>query len=70
MADNDKNVGAILDVIILFVFKTSSFNSQNSQYLDIFGFIRIDFMCFSNKGFREIYSVIHKKGRFYYADNS
>ena len=53
-----------LDVLILFLFKTSTFNSPNSQYLEIFGFILIDFMCFSDKGFLEIYSVFHKKSCF------
>ena len=53
-----------------FMFKTY-FNSPNSQYLEIFGFIRIDFMCFSDKGFLEIYTVFHKKWVvFFYADNS
>ena len=51
--------------------KTSSFNSPNSKFLEIFGFIRIDFMCFSNKGFLEIYSVFPKeKWVFFFADNS
>ena len=53
-----------LDVMLLFVFKTSTFNFQNSQYLEIFGFIRIDFVCFSDKGFPEIYSLFHKKISF------
>ena len=38
-----------LDVISIFVSKPSSFNSQNSQYLKIFGFSLIDFMCFGDK---------------------
>ena len=50
-----------MDVILLFVSKTSTFYSLNSQYLEIFGFIRIDFMFFSNKVFVEIYSVFPKQ---------
>ena len=50
-----------MDVILLFVPKISTFNSRNSLYLEIFGFIRINFMCFSNKAFLEIYSVFPKQ---------
>ena len=39
-----------LDVMLLFVSKTSPVDSQNSLYLKIFGFIRLDFMCFLNEG--------------------
>ena len=53
-----------LDIILLFMFKTSNFNSPNTQYLETFEFIRIDFMFFSDKGFLEIYSVFQKKDRF------
>ena len=35
---------AYLDVILLFVTQTSTFDSSNSQYLKMFGFIRYDFM--------------------------
>ena len=35
-----------------------------SQYLEIFGFIRIDFISFSDNGFLDIYSVFHKKISF------
>ena len=48
MAYNIKKFVPCLNVILLLVSKTSTFNSPNSQYLKIFGFIRIDFMCFSN----------------------
>ena len=54
-----------LDVILPFVFKASPINSPNSQYLEIFGFIRIDFTCFSDTGFQEINSVFHKKLSFF-----
>ena len=65
-----KKIVPYLDVILLFVFKTTTFNFPNSQYLEIFGFIRIDFMCFSDKGFLELYSVFHKKiVVFFNADN-
>ena len=65
-----KKFVAYLDAMLLFVFKTCSFNFLNSQYLDIFGFIRFNFMCFSDTGFLEIYSVFHKKGVvFFYTDN-
>ena len=72
MAYNNKKVSAIFGChIILFVFITSTFNSPNPQYFEIFGFIRIDFMCFSDKGFLEINLVFNKKiVVFYYADNS
>ena len=50
-----------MDVILLFVSKTSTFYSLNSYYFEIFGFIRIDCMCFSNKLFLEIYSVFPKQ---------
>ena len=50
-----------MDVILLFASKTSTFDSQTFQYLEIFGFIPIDFMCFSNVVFLEIYSVFCKQ---------
>ena len=53
-----------LDVLLLFVVENSTLKSEKFQYLEIFGFIRIDFMCFSDKGFLEIYSVFHKKLSF------
>ena len=53
-----------VDVILLFVSKTSSFDSLNSQYLEIFGSIQIDFMSFSNVVFLEIYSVFPKEKVF------
>ena len=60
-----------LDVMFLFVLKTSRVNSPNSQYLEIFEFIRIDFIYFSDKGFLEIDSVLNKKMIvFLYDDNS
>ena len=65
MAYNNKKIGAVFGCHILFVFKTSTFNSQNLQYVERFGLILIDFMCFSDKGFLEMYSVFQKKeGRF------
>ena len=58
------------DVILTFVFETSTFNYPNSKYLEIFTFIRIDFMCFSDKGLLEINSVFRQKiVVFFYADN-
>ena len=66
-----KKLVPYLDAILLFVFKTSTFNSPNSQYLEIFRFIGIDFMCFSDQGFLEINSVFHEKiVVFFCADNS
>ena len=59
-----KKLVPYLDVILLFVFKTSTFNSQNTQYLEFFLFNQIDFICVSGKGFLEINSVFHKKGSF------
>ena len=55
----------------MFVSKTGNFNFPNSQYLEIFVFIRIDFMYFSNKGFVGIHSVFHTQ-RFvlFLANNS
>ena len=38
-----------LDIILLFVSKHSTFNFPNSQYLKIFWFNIIDFMCFGDK---------------------
>ena len=61
MVYNNQKVGAIFGLILLFVFKTSICNSPNFQYLEIFEFIRIYYMCFSDKGLLEIYSVLHKK---------
>ena len=59
-----KKLVPYLDVILLFAIKTSTFNSPNFPYLEIFGFIRIDFMCFTDKGFLKMYSVFHKKMSF------
>ena len=39
---------AYLDVILLFVFQTSIFDSPNSLYLKIVGFIRCDSFSFSS----------------------
>ena len=50
-----------VDIILLFVSKDSTFDSLNSQCLEIFGFIKIDFMCFSNLVFLKIYSVFPQK---------
>ena len=60
-----------LDVVAVFVSKPSSFNFPNSQYLEIFGFNRIDFMCFGDRGILGIYSLFHKEVVvFFFADNS
>ena len=60
-----------VDVILLFVFKTSTFDSINSQYLEIFVFIRIDVMCFTEVVFLKIYSVFpEQKCVFFFADKS
>ena len=71
MAYNNKKVNAIYGYQITFVSKTSTFDSQYSQYLEIFGFIRIDFMSFSIVVFLEIYSVFPKtRCVFNFADYS
>ena len=57
--NNNKN-GAVFGCVLLFVPKTSILDSSNFQYLDIFGFIQINFMCFTNNGFVGIHSVSHK----------
>ena len=44
-----KTLVAYLDVMLLFVSQTSTFDSQNSIYLKIFGIIRYDFRCFGHK---------------------
>ena len=62
MGNNNKKLVLYLDVILLLVFKTSTFSSSDSQYLEIFGYIRIDFVCFSDNGFLKNYSAFHKKG--------
>ena len=60
-----------VDVMLLFVSKTSTFDSPNSQYLEIFGFIRIAVMCFLNVVFLEIYSEFPKEKRvFLFGDYS
>ena len=65
-----KKLVPYFDVILTFVFETSTFNYPNSQYLEIFTFIRIDFIGFSDKGLLEINSVFRKKMVvFFYADN-
>ena len=43
MAYNNKNVGGLFGCYLLFVSQTSTFDSPNSLYLKIFGFIRYDF---------------------------
>ena len=40
---------ACLDVTLLFVSKTNTFDSPNSLHLKIFGFIRYDFECSRDK---------------------
>ena len=58
-----------MDVILLFVFKTSSFYSLNSQYLEIFEFVRINFMCFAIRySFKFIQYCINKAVFSYFAD--
>ena len=52
-----------MDAILLFVSKTSAFDSLNYEHLEILLFIQIDFMCFSNV-FLQIYSVFPKKSAF------
>ena len=47
-AYNNKKVGAICRSHITFGVQTSTFDSFDSQYLEIFGFIRIYFICLSN----------------------
>ena len=60
-----------MDVISLFVSKPSTSNSLTSQYLEIFRFHQIDFMCFEEKGIVGIYSVFHKEiVVFFFVDNS
>ena len=49
MVYNNKKLVAYFDVILLFVFQTSNFDSPNSLYLKIFGFIQYDFRCFGDK---------------------
>ena len=49
MAYDNKKVGDIFGYHITFCVITQSFNSQNSQYLEIFGFNLIDFMSFGDK---------------------
>ena len=63
MAYNNKKV-LYFDVMLLFTSNADTFDSPNSQYLEIFGFIRIDFMYFSNNGFVGIHSVFHKQQFF------
>ena len=46
MAYNNKNVGDVFVCNVTFVSQTSIFDSPNSLYLKIFGFIRYDFRCF------------------------
>ena len=49
MAYNNKELVTYLDVISLFVSKLSTFNSPYSEYLEIFGFNLINFLCFGDK---------------------
>ena len=44
-----KTLVAYLDVILLFVSQTSTFDSPSSIYSKMFGFIRYDFRCFGAK---------------------
>ena len=46
MAYTNKNVG---DKFGCHITETSTFNSPNYQYLKIFGFNQIDFVCFEDK---------------------
>ena len=46
MVYNNKKVCAIFGCHITFVSKPRTFNSSNFRYSEIFGFNRIDFMCF------------------------
>ena len=50
-----------MQMSLLFVSKTSTLDSLNFHYLEIFEFIQIDFMCFSNVVFLEICSVFPKE---------
>ena len=59
-----------LDVILLFLPNTSPSASQISQYLEIFGFIGIYFMFFSNKEFVGIHSVLNKSKSVFYGDDN
>ena len=60
-----------MDVILLFVSDHSTLNSINSQYFEMFGFNRIDFIYFGDKGILGIYSVFHKEVVvFFFEDNS
>ena len=60
-----------MDVLLLFVSKTTTFDSLNSKHLEIFGFISIDFMCFSSVVFLEINFVFPKeKCVFFFASYS
>ena len=69
--NNKKKLVPYLDVISLFVSKPSTFNYINSQFLEISGFHRIDFVRFGDKGILGIYSVFHKEVVvFFFADNS
>ena len=61
MAYNNKKLVQYVDVILLFVSKISTFDSLNFRYFEKLGFIRTDFMCFSNVVVLEIYSVFPKQ---------
>ena len=61
MAYNNKKVGAICGCHITFCVKTSKFDSLNFEYLEIFGFIRIDFMFFKCGFLRNLFSIPQRK---------
>ena len=69
-AHNNKTLVPYLDVILIFVFKTSTFNSSNSQYLEIFVFIRINFKYFRDNGIpRNLFRSPQKMVVFLYVNN-
>ena len=59
---NIKNVGG-LDVLLLFMTLTSTFDTPNSRYLKIYGFIWYNFGCFGEKEQPNRSSVFHKQKR-------
>ena len=61
-----KKLVLYVDVKLLFVSKISTFDSLNPQYFEIFGFNLIDFVCFSNVVFLEIYSIFPKEKRVFF----
>ena len=51
MAYNNKKVDPYLDVMLRLVSKTSTYDTPNSIYLELFGYIGLDFRYFENKEF-------------------